>query len=870
MEKYSNNHDTRMESSNIAVDSSLSQTHTHLEAIQVIDILSSPEEVVEIVQPKQSTKRRASKQASLFAKKELKAKPQPIQSKKATTKNTADKSKQRALKRTTTKRDKAPVAQNNIPLMFQGLDQNQLMAEQAAVEFRAKRLLQQKKDRERAEKRQQQLDQRQITFDASSAKSKSHNSNRPKSCESIRAPRFPVPSHVIPSESNIVQILNDKQLFKPFFSSSSNSKPWWRRETTEPEVIDVDDISSEPCFSLLPPKDSIYSREPPAVDLLQLACDSILIPPIEFKTKSRLWADVYFNDKLLVDGFIPAHLQSISDEMINFVQEWMVERQNAHNRAAEKQRQLTRRQQPQHRLAKKAKLAKTYTDDDDEWMDSDGEEIIEGLKNLCHVTGPTGVGKSALVYAVARHCGCRVIELNPSDKRGAAAMRRAIEEATQSHSSMEMLQKQKRSDLQSADLENSDQEETENNRSALPVILIDEIDNLVASDSGFWSALSDLTKKAKCPIFLTSNVQPEEIKVIFGRCGVLPVRRALPDECVEFIRSVLDGEGFTLQSDNQEVEKSLALIADLCNSDMRRIAHELQLFAARLSSKESFVDSSTTATNTFEEIAWDFKTPQVFTVEPRAVRFDQYELLTITGTGFLELAMSPRLPDEGYQVEVCIGERPCPVARIMNDFTIFAVAVPVSLPQHYSRFKRYYDEEYQSITVSGIKKIGIISTSSSSVSVMESPSGMTMLQCGDHVVLQRHFSDAQHLTDGDGDSSSDDEMEFDELKPVVKSTIVARQPAVDLTKALRVLEQAVANWEGVCPDVQDRVIDQCSIESVNKMSESASLISDATLIDDIGSLGLPYLSGACRGFGFDMTGAYPATTSENTKPQVIT
>ncbi|GKY94729.1 hypothetical protein MPSEU_000438300 [Mayamaea pseudoterrestris] len=829
-------------------------------AIQVIDIFSSPEEVVEVAKTDQPARRRPARQATLFA--PMAAPAAPVADSKTTAAT-------RITNKQVTKRSTAKGKAAKVPLIFQGVDQNQLMAEQAAVEFRAKRLLQQQKDRERAEKRQKQQEE-QIIAAPVSTKVTLRTNGRPKAKSQFSpAPRFPVPSHVIPKEHSMQ--LNAKQSLKLSFMQSSETQPWWRRKLSlvPKQNQIVEKIFSQSTLSLLPPKDSIYAKQPPVVDCLQLTLKSTLIPPTSVKTKSRTWADVYLNDKLLVNGFVPAHLKEISDEMIAFVQGWMVERRNAHDRAAEKQRRLTRKLQStkQHRLAKKTKSSKLF--DDDDWLGSDcSDDEGDGLKNICHLTGPSGLGKSALVYAVARHCGCRVIELNPSDKRNAAAVRKVIEEATQSHSSIALLQKQEKAAHQSSILEDSDQEENDEGKgSVLPVILIDEIDNLDSSDGGFWSALSDVTKRAKCPVFLTSNVQPGEIKILNGRCGVLPLRRAKPSECIGFIRSIVDGEGFVLRSDNPlDSEEAISLIADLCNSDLRRIAHELQLFATQPLLPTLTKEMMPRLAETSQTATYVTPHPQILAIEPRGVRFDRYELLTITGTGFLGLAVPPNHEGGGYKVDVYIGDCPCPVARIMNDSTILAVSAPIPLPRNFRHTSRFHDEEYQAITISSTTRLGVVSSTSQCPATVTLPNGLAILQCSAPVLLHRHFSDVRQLAKCDGSCTSDGEMEFDEPKPTASTTVCVRPKFVDMSEASRILTQGITGWEGHKADVSCRSSGKCSLPFVTDMSRSADLISDAALLDDVAFLGQPYLSGACRGFSYDLTNAYPATANERTKP----
>ncbi|CAN0567752.1 unnamed protein product, partial [Ectocarpus sp. 12 AP-2014] len=65
-----------------------------------------------------------------------------------------------------------------------------------------------------------------------------------------------------------------------------------------------------------------------------------------------------------------------------------------------------------------------------------GEESEDEDARLCNMAmlcGPPGVGKTSAVYGCAKALGYEVIEVNPSQLRSGAAIRRLFGEATQSH-----------------------------------------------------------------------------------------------------------------------------------------------------------------------------------------------------------------------------------------------------------------------------------------------------------------------------------------------------------------------------------------------------------------------------------------------------
>lgn len=72
-------------------------------------------------------------------------------------------------------------------------------------------------------------------------------------------------------------------------------------------------------------------------------------------------------------------------------------------------------------------------DADESWLMGEGLEDMEDLCNTLLITGPTGVGKTAAVYACAQELGFKVFEVNSSSQRSGRQILSQLKEATQSH-----------------------------------------------------------------------------------------------------------------------------------------------------------------------------------------------------------------------------------------------------------------------------------------------------------------------------------------------------------------------------------------------------------------------------------------------------
>ena len=122
-------------------------------------------------------------------------------------------------------------------------------------------------------------------------------------------------------------------------------------------------------------------------------------------------------------------------ELMAFICEWKAHRADFVKKMEEKHKSLGSQKR---RKTKKGGSGRSYYEDD-LWCDTDEEDL--GLCNIFLLNGPHGTGKSALVHAAARQSGCVLLEINTTEKRGGSALKRAIEECTQSHSSLALLKR---------------------------------------------------------------------------------------------------------------------------------------------------------------------------------------------------------------------------------------------------------------------------------------------------------------------------------------------------------------------------------------------------------------------------------------------
>ncbi|XP_070958631.1 ATPase family AAA domain-containing protein 5-like [Oncorhynchus clarkii lewisi] len=93
------------------------------------------------------------------------------------------------------------------------------------------------------------------------------------------------------------------------------------------------------------------------------------------------------------------------------------------------------REERKKQKEKKQEEKKQDDDNNDSW-DTKGGDSQEGEDFMCNtllITGPTGVGKTAAVYACAQELGFKVFEVNASSQRSGRQILSQLREATQSH-----------------------------------------------------------------------------------------------------------------------------------------------------------------------------------------------------------------------------------------------------------------------------------------------------------------------------------------------------------------------------------------------------------------------------------------------------
>ena len=850
----------------------------------------------------------------------------------------------------------------------------QILAEQRRVELAASREAERKREQERNAKRAALFAARES--DASRMAFHNNNNKNGNSPMLPVAPRFPVPNHVLGApdrDSNTETLCGDSILpeHHPFRSQplvSSSTIPKTRSSTackptswlSSPSALDTFDVNTSTftsiqralfeTFSILPPKDTSGRNKRNTIN-------------IDHENSGMLWSDTF--GRMDKDNIVGAKAKQVFCQLVECIDHWRVARNESLERTAERHRKLAAARargkpmrKPKKKTKKRPRRAYDYYEDDD-WLvgDDDDDEFPSAMAPLCLLTGPPSSGKTSIVHAVARLCGnCKVLEINTSRARSGTALKHAIEEATQSNSSLEMLQnKTKQNSIEGSKqffasrngsrksskrvLEDSDSEaddsgdeETAKKKSSVTIVLIDEVDILFEEgDSGFWTALGALARATKCPIVLTANDCPPQLDPSGSRlpCSVFELEKPSPTDCASKLwgvaslqqqktqKRVLRIRPELARQGSEAIQARLATIAEACGCDLRKLLHELQVFASIAASGvqrdsppvgwtadgESQPDGSnpthtalsTTVSSTtsplFNEI------PTVSSLEPSRVPMGRHSIVVVKGTNFHGL-----LPDAGGPLAtqhqqpartatIRIGPRTISRWHVVDDTTLLMQCPPYEPPKEDPEWadnpSGRWIQRILPVSIACRSQRGLY-TSPPTILASETLADGTSLAGTVRPMIEyvlpgedrtKSHESASHANCDDSDDD-DDNQEFDSKPETDDANVIQKAEVtspsetptnddeIDDGSSLETWKIAVAGWDAAetVAVAQPRTPPKTTPEDVAVASRLEDLAnhardaSDASLLEDFGE-GLPYLSGACRGFGFDYTEdccAYPS------------
>lgn len=164
------------------------------------------------------------------------------------------------------------------------------------------------------------------------------------------------------------------------------------------------------------------------------------------------------------------------------------------------------------------------------------------------LSGGPGVGKTAVVYALAKEKDLELIELNASDTRNSQKIKEIIGESTKQQS---LLQKDK-------------------------LILIDEVDGISGrSDRGGVKQLIKIIKESKFPVvFTANNAYDKKLRSLRNYCEIIKFGKVHLSSMTKRLKEICEEEG--IDCDRKLVKK----IGREAGGDMRSALNDLESIAA--------------------------------------------------------------------------------------------------------------------------------------------------------------------------------------------------------------------------------------------------------------------------------------------------
>jgi replication factor C large subunit len=173
--------------------------------------------------------------------------------------------------------------------------------------------------------------------------------------------------------------------------------------------------------------------------------------------------------------------------------------------------------------------------------------------------GPPGVGKTTVVYAIAKDLGYTIMEMNASDVRTEGAIKKKLNETVSSKNLMAWMPPQKQ-----------DKAVTQT-QSLKKIVFIDEVDGISGqSDRGGVAALIKVIEKSKLPIILTANFYETKLKTLYNKIEKINCQRLRTPSIINLLMRIVEHEGINIK------EGALKQIAENSEGDLRSAINDLQ------------------------------------------------------------------------------------------------------------------------------------------------------------------------------------------------------------------------------------------------------------------------------------------------------
>jgi len=176
------------------------------------------------------------------------------------------------------------------------------------------------------------------------------------------------------------------------------------------------------------------------------------------------------------------------------------------------------------------------------------EKLLIFIKNFPEkkaliLSGPAGIGKSSLAYALANETNSEIIELNASDLRNKEQVARIIGQASKQQS---LFKKNK-------------------------ILLVDEVDGISRDDSGGLQKLTELIQKTNFPVIITANdIWHKKFSELRKQAELIQLKEINYETIFEILKEIAEKESLEIKED------LLRSIAIKSRGDVRAAINDLQ------------------------------------------------------------------------------------------------------------------------------------------------------------------------------------------------------------------------------------------------------------------------------------------------------